>query len=474
MALAKNHLSLKRLISKKEVSSLIVEMLPLTGDKICIQDALRQPLMGNVSVAPSPQYPVKLNGEVIGWVTGDEKASPIASLLTYLANKEMEKKTLARETLERYKEINLLYEISGKMTACLDLKEIAKLALDETKRLIKATSGSLMLINEKGREFYIIAAFGEEYNQKLIIKPGEGIAGNVALTGRAEIINDVWSDPRFIPRKNRVSSLMCAPLNTTQKVIGVINISNEKQTNYTASDLKLLTAIASQAAAAIENALLHENKLKEARIKSNLERYLASQVVEAILGSKGEISLEPDKKNITILFSDIRNFTQQCEQLAPEKIVEYLNEYFTQMVEVIFSNGGTVNKFVGDMIVAIFGAPSPLENSEQKALQTAIEMQKRLKMIAVPWIRDNFNTGIGISSGKVVVGNVGSPRHMDYTAIGDEVNVASRLQSLAQGGQILISRSVYELNQHKFKFKEIGNLKVKGKKKTVEVFEVLY
>jgi adenylate cyclase len=126
------------------------------------------------------------------------------------------------------------------------------------------------------------------------------------------------------------------------------------------------------------------------------------------------------------------------------------------------------------MIVAMFGAPSTLVDSERRAIETAIEMQNRIKQIPVPWIRNNFITGIGISSGEVIVGNVGSPQHMDYTAIGDKVNIASRLQSIAKGEQILVSRSIYDATKHLFEFKEIGKVKVKGKKEAIEVFEVIY
>lgn len=144
------------------------------------------------------------------------------------------------------------------------------------------------------------------------------------------------------------------------------------------------------------------------------------------------------------------------------------------MVDVIFTHEGTVNKFVGDMIVSMFGAPNKLVDSERKAIETAIAMQQRLRNFPGDWIRENFITGIGISSGEVIVGNIGSPQHMDYTAIGDQVNVASRLQSIAQGGQILVSRSIYDLTQELFDFKEVGFVKVKGKKTKVEIFEVIY
>jgi class 3 adenylate cyclase len=254
----------------------------------------------------------------------------------------------------------------------------------------------------------------------------------------------------------------------------VINLSSEEPVFYRAADLKLLTTLASQAASVIENAILHKKKLNEERIKSNLERYVASQIVDIILDSKGDISLDSEMRNIAILFSDIRGFTSTCENLAPKKIVKYLNEYFTQMVEVIFDNKGTVNKFVGDMIVALFGAPATLSNNEKQAVQAAIEMQKHLRSTPNSWIRDHFNTGIGINSGDVVVGNIGSPQHMDYTAIGDEVNVASRIQSIAKGGQILVSRNIYNSTTDCFQFRSIGSLRVKGKKRSIEIFEVLY
>lgn len=467
-------ISLKKLLSRKEVSFILSDLLRAIDTPLSIQDAEGKLLIDDGRTETLEKYPIKFAGEVIGWVIGNEKAFPVASLLSHLVENEFEKKALARETLDKYKEVNLLYNISEKITACLDLKEVAKLVIDEARRLIAADNGSLMLLNKETGKFKIIAAFGQKYDAQAPIEIGQGIAGNVVLTGRGEIINEVNADPRFVKGYNKVNSLMCVPLQIHEQAIGVINISSEEPFNYTAADLKLFTALASQAASAIENAILHENKLKQERIKSNLERYVNSQLVEAILNEQGDISLAPAKRNITILFSDIRNFTTKCEELEPEKIVEYLNEYFTHMVEVIFSHRGTVNKFVGDMIVAMFGAPSQLVDSERRAIETAIEMQNRIKQIPVPWIRNNFITGIGISSGEVVVGNVGSPQHMDYTAIGDKVNVASRLQSIAMGEQILVSRSIYDVTQHLFEFKEIGSIKVKGKKEAIEVFEVIY
>jgi len=468
-------IDLKRLI-KREVSSILNDIIDATGIHIGIHDADGRLLIGNDIGDEEKGYPVKLSGDVIGWVNGGKAAYPIASLLSYLANKELEKRAIARETLDRYKEINLLYNISERISASLDLKQVARLLIDEAIRSIEGNSASVMLLNEEtGRLETVYASSKEkEYNEKDISIPFEGVAASILRSGRTEIINDLTSDPRCIECVSKVNSLICAPLKTKDRVIGVINISSDEKINYTAADLKLLTTLASHAASAIENAILHEKRLKEERIKSNLERYVASQVVKAIMDAKDDISLKSEKRNIAILFSDIRNFTSTCENLLPEEIVGYLNEYFTHMVEVIFNHEGTVNKFVGDMIVALFGAPSKLADNERQAIEAAIEMQERIRSIPDTWIRDNFNTGIGINSGEVVVGNIGSPQHMDYTAIGDEVNVASRLQSIARGGQILVSRSVYDVTYNVFKFRGVGKVKVKGKRRPVEVFEVIY
>lgn len=469
-------IKLRKLLSQGANLDILSGMLGLLEAAVCIQDADGSVIMGTADDAASAKHPVLLAEKTIGWVLGGPSAATVASFIAFLAAREWERRALAHETLDRYKELSLLYRFIEKIALCLNLGEVAKLVIEETRKNVASTSASVMLLNQRTRNLEIIAAAGKEYSPKTTLKPGVGIgiAGTVFFSGKAEIVNNVSSDPRYVKGANRTSSLMCAPLKTRDKVIGVINVGSEKPTTYTAANLRLLNMLTAQAALVIENAVFHENKLKEERVKSNLERYVAPQIVKAIMESKANIVFTPTKRNITVLFSDIRSFTNTCEKQPPEKIVEHLNEYFTHMVDVIFTHGGTLNKFVGDMIVALFGAPAESRNSEQQAIEAAIGMQKRLTTLPSAWIRNNFHTGIGINAGEVVVGNIGSPHHMDYTAIGDEVNTGSRLQSMAKGGQILVSRSVYEATKDLFSFKEMGSFQVKGKNTSVEVFEVLY
>jgi adenylate cyclase len=332
------------------------------------------------------------------------------------------------------------------------------------------------LFNEETQQLERIAAIGENIQTNVVFKPNEGIAGSVFTSGKAEIINHVSLDSRFIPKHVQIGSMLCAPIKTIEKTIGVICLSHHEPIDYTAADLKLFSVLVSQASSAIENAILHERTVREEKIKSHLERYVSAQVVNAIMGGAGQegVTLNSEKRNISILFSDIRGFTRLCETMEPEEIVEHLNTYFESMVDVIFAHQGTVNKFVGDMIVALFGAPARLQNSETYAVAAAIDMQKWLQAGAKTWVGKNFNTGIGLNSGNVVVGNVGSPKHMDYTAIGDEVNLASRLQSIAKGGQILVSQSVYNATKEEFSYQHHGCIQVKGKEKPVDVYEVIY
>ena len=483
--------NLKKILLKKEVVSLLRGLVRKLNFPIAVQDLEGKVLIADLGVDITNQdsskdinlsidtelhkIPITLSDEILGWVIGQEQVEQVANFLSYLAKREFEQKTLAADALDKYREINLLYTIASKMANCLDVEAISALLLEEASRFIKSTSASVMLHNQKTDCLEIVCARGTAENVKsLPVFSNQGIAGHVFRSGRPELINDAPQDPRYIVNENDCYAIICAPILTKDKTIGVINISHSEPINYTSQDLKLFTAIVTQASGAIENAILYENKLREQRIKNNLERYLSPQVAEAVINANEDVSLTTSKRKIAMLFSDIRDFTTKCEELEPEKLVTYLNEYFTQMVDVVFNHQGTVNKFVGDMIVAMFGAPSAIADREYWAIAAAINMQKRIKNLPIEWIRENFITGIGISSGEVIVGNIGSPQHMDYTAIGDEMNIASRLQGLAKGGQILVTRSVYEATQNNFQFKEFGTLPVKGKKNLVEIFEVIY
>ena len=251
-------INLKKLICKKEVFSIVENLIGGLEIPVAIWDTRGVILAGSESRNASHKFPINAASAVIGWVTGSEKAAVVARMLSYAATTEFEKKKLALETLNKYEEVNFLYDISGKIATCRGIQKIAELAIAEARKLIEATSASVMLLNKEIGMLEIVSAWGPEYNQTTKIRLGEGIISYVILSGKAEIVNDVESDIRYVRGENAIHSRICAPLTTQNGTIGAINLSNANPIEYTAQDLKLFSALASQVAAAIENALLFE------------------------------------------------------------------------------------------------------------------------------------------------------------------------------------------------------------------------
>lgn len=265
-------ISLKKIVSKKEVISIIKKQINLLDTPINILDTDGKLLFGEKIENPSNKYPVELGNEVVGAVSGGEKAAFIASLLSHLATQEVEKKSLTGELLDKYREISLLYKLSENLSGNLEIQKVAELVIEEAWKLIKATSASVMLLNNEIKKLEIVVTFGTGYNPQTTIEINKGIIGSVVQTGRAEIVNDVLSDPRYVESENQISSLICAPLKIRDEVIGVIHLSSKSPIEYTSADLKLLTTLASQAASAIENAIRHKNQIKEAMARTELEK----------------------------------------------------------------------------------------------------------------------------------------------------------------------------------------------------------
>lgn len=211
-------------------------------------------------------------------------------------------------------------------------------------------------------------------------------------------------------------------------------------------------------------------------IKGIFGRYATEEVVEDAL--KRGLKLGGEERDVTIFFCDIRNFTGLAETLQPNEVVDLLNDYFTEMVGIISKNGGTLNKFIGDGILAIFGAPVSYGNDAKRAVRTALEMMERLKEFNRRQAKKGgteLRIGVGINSGRVVVGNVGSIERMEYTAIGDAVNLASRLDELNKelGTSILISHDTYQQVKDIIFSRKLQPVKVKGKEERVLVYEVI-
>lgn len=211
------------------------------------------------------------------------------------------------------------------------------------------------------------------------------------------------------------------------------------------------------------------------RYKKTFQHYVAESVVDKMLNTGALPKFGGERRKLTLLFSDIRDFTSFCEKHPPETVVQRLGEYLTTMVNVILKNEGTLDKFVGDEIMALFGAPLYFENHAEKACQTALEMISELEAMRKKWPQEGFRIGIGINTGEVVVGNLGSAQLFDYTAIGDTVNLGARLEGTNKqyGTAIIISESTYNEVKDKVIVRELDLIRVKGKEKPVRIYELL-
>jgi len=204
-------------------------------------------------------------------------------------------------------------------------------------------------------------------------------------------------------------------------------------------------------------------------LSSVFGKYVSSQVAKEIMEKGADaLKLKGHKKTVTILFADIRGFTAMSEKLPPEKVVSFLNKYLSKMTNIIFQHGGTLDKYVGDEIMATYNVPLDQKDHALAAVKTAMQMQKTIKKMG------KLHYGIGINTGKAIVGNIGSEKRLDYTVIGDSVNLASRLCSACPKDYIFISESTYSLVKDKIKTKPAGKIKVKGKAKPIAVYEVLW
>lgn len=222
-----------------------------------------------------------------------------------------------------------------------------------------------------------------------------------------------------------------------------------------------------------------EDISREKRLKTTMYRYMTPGVAEQVMALGEDALMVGSKKDVTILFSDIRGYTTLTENLGASEVVSLLNKYFETMVEAVFNHEGTLDKFIGDALMAVFGAPLPLkENHAWMAVKSALDMRWRLAEFNTPRLRNHqplIHIGIGMSSGEVVSGNIGSHKRMDYTVIGDGVNLSARLESVTKeyGCDIILSEFTYNLCRDRIWVRELDKIRVKGKNQAVSIYELI-
>jgi adenylate cyclase len=354
-------------------------------------------------------------------------------------------------------------------------EEVPGRVMDAVFEHIPADRGFLMLLDEEGNLKPRVVHHRHGHDEKITIS--KTIADRVVRDRVAILTSDAQVDPRFSTgdsiRFHGIRSAMCAPLWKGDEVIGIIHVDSPMQTKtFTPDDLELLSALSNYAAIAIQQASLNKKIQQEKVARERLEKYFSPAVATRIL-SEGE--KEATELEASVLFADIVGFTRIAEKMEANAVARLLNEYFSRMSEPIFDYEGTLDKFIGDCIMAVFGAPYPQPDHAVRAVSVALEMRHRLNELnAERGAPAAISMRMGINSGPVLSGPIGSVKRKEITVLGDTVNIASRIESMvAQAGQIVIGERTYELVKGRFEVKDLGISALRGRQESVRVYEVL-
>jgi adenylate cyclase len=383
-----------------------------------------------------------------------------------------------------------LYEMSKTLGSVFDLQAIFAKATDIIFRVTPADRVVALLTDGTADENGDLALKPiatrarderlEAHAKRLTI--GRTITRKVMKDRVALLSQDAAAEAQFAGVESIVSqgvrSTICAPLVVEQNCHGALYADRlDPFAAFTPDHLELISAVAAQTAIAVENVRAHERLAREEVARANYSRFLPEYVVKQMLEHPDSFKLGGVNQTITVLFADIRGFTRISEHARPEVVVHLLNKYFSQMTEIIFSYGGTLDKYIGDGLMALFGAPTVTPEDASNALKAAVDMQRRIIEINEELRAEGFKeigVGIGLHTGEATVGYIGSDRRSEYTAIGDTVNLASRLESNAKGGQILLSDSAARAAKTEFSLVPREPITVKNRQQPVPLFEVMW
>lgn len=353
--------------------------------------------------------------------------------------------------------------------------KILKLAF----QLLAADHGVLFLVNDKGELEPSAVRHRKEEDVEVVLS--DTLLRRVAETREAVLTADAIIDSRFSGAESIVAqgirSAMAVPLLAEGQLKGLLFLDSRERTHaFSEKDLKILSAVASQAAIALQNAELAQKIEEEAITRAELSRFLSPKVAEMVVSGKVELLRQGRLAEVTVLFADIRGFTSISEKRDPQETVSMLNRFFTAMAAVVFRHEGNLDKFIGDCVMAVWGPPSAHPDDPGRAVRAALEMQREVDRINQEREAQGdppIAVGIGINTGQAVVGYMGSSDRHEFTAIGDSVNVASRLCGVARGGEVIAAETTVRRAGRGFQLEALPAAQLKGKEKGTAAFRVL-
>ncbi len=476
--------ALKYVLKKDKDSIFLVEqMANYLQMEVLFLDSEERVLWGDASKEYQHSYDFRCDDLDLGTVkTSTSKGSFMVDLINTLLKKEFEKKRIGKEVLSLYREINMIYGLSEMISEKIDRDSIAEIALQESSQIIGSTHGLFLLYEPEEDKVTELAAFGHNPNRGETIKNQNDVLKALILKGNAAIVpeNRIKDNPSL----NHLKAVMYAPLKVKHRTLGMVILGHEDKKEFTAAELKLLTTIALQTAAAIESAHLYQKGLKEARDREEAIRQIhevsqkfvpsefikslgKARLTEVVLGDLAE-------REVTVVFADIREFTTISEGLSPKDNFLFVNGFNNRMGPIVRKNGGFIMQYLGDGFMALF------PDGPQSALTASVEMHKVLHEYNKERVlkdRMPVKIGVGMQDGHLIMGITGDSNRLDAAIISDTVNTAARIEGLSKhyGTSILLTKECKNklTDQKEFNFRYLGPVQVKGKQKAIELYECI-
>lgn len=366
------------------------------------------------------------------------------------------------ELQQRNKELETIYRVDNIRDQHLPFDDMLNAVLQELRAVIQAEMGFIMLYNHAGQQLELRSATNDDLFR---VSPHYELVTKIANESlhRAELVcyNDL---------SNHLHSVMCIPLILRERIIGVLGVVNRYgPRGFDAEDRRLLSAIGSQMDTAIFESL------EQRRLREVLGRSVDPRVMERLLAAPNVDFLKGERSELSVLYADIRGSTGLAERTDPELLVGFINHYLGRMTEVILAHEGTLDKFVGDEVMALFSAPFPQPNHALRAVEVGLEMQAAHQEVIDIWRGRGVEAtpiGVGIATGELIVGEMGCPQRTDYTVIGRAANLGARLCSAAHGGQVLISQRTFDLVRDLVDATAVTGLQLKGMSNDLVAYSV--
>jgi adenylate cyclase len=375
--------------------------------------------------------------------------------------------------------LRLLSEISKTLVAMQPLEKVLNRVVELVFEVVPAERAFLLLRDSIDQPLSARVMRNRDGSVPPKVSISRTIVNTVMRDRVAMLAKDALYDSRLHASDSiqsmNIRSFMCAPLWNQNDVIGVLYCDNPRSKKFITDDLEVFAALCNYAAVAIEQARLSLRLLDESKRRERLTRYHSPGVINRIMqDGDAEGAFMAQERDVSVMFCDIVGFTTMSQHAPPQEIADMLNDFFGRMGEVIFEHDGTLDKFIGDAILAVFGAPFEQPDHATKAVAAALAMQRELIKANAEHPERPLRMRIAINSGRALTGDIGSPKRREFTVLGDVVNTASRLEStVAKPDQIVISKNTLEKIGNAFQVQPLGGVKLRGRDTELEVFEVV-